>query len=55
MQINAGTPPIPIPVMITAPDDLESRRASVVSQQKVPNFYTLDEVSTFILEITHLK
>jgi hypothetical protein len=46
MHAHATTPPTPIPVMITAPDD-SPRRGSVNQlepQRKFATFYTLDEV-----------
>ncbi|XP_014205713.1 G protein-activated inward rectifier potassium channel 3-like isoform X2 [Copidosoma floridanum] len=51
MHAHAATPPTPIPVMITAPDDSPSRRGSATGsftmttdpRKKFATFYTLDE------------
>ncbi|XP_033215316.1 inward rectifier potassium channel 2-like isoform X2 [Belonocnema kinseyi] len=47
LHMHAPTPPTPIPVMITGPDDSPSRRASINNQvdHKLATFYTQDETS----------
>lgn len=50
MHAHATTPPTPIPVMITAPEDSPSRRGStslppIEPRRKFATFYTLDEVN----------
>lgn len=57
-QAHAATPPTPIPVMITAPEDSPSRRGSGSQpgepRRKFATFYTLDEVNECFLKKTHL-
>lgn len=60
--MHAPTPPTPIPVMITGPDDSPSRRESInnPNDQKIATFYTHDEVLIASLmetkiEIEHTK
>ncbi|XP_051171177.1 inward rectifier potassium channel 2-like isoform X1 [Leptopilina boulardi] len=45
LHMHAPTPPTPIPVMITGPDDSPSRRESInnPNDQKLATFYTHDE------------
>ena len=46
LHMHATTPPTPIPVMITGPDDIP-RRDSINAQadQRLATFYTQDEVN----------